>query len=119
MRRGYVYILANKPFGTLYIGVTNNLNRRVFEHREGIASAFTKRYRVTMLVWYEEWPTVPDAIQRETSSQALETRLEDRSGQCNQSRMEGFDGIIDLTSIVMGGPEPPIHRRASARRDFF
>ena len=67
MRRGYVYILANKPFGTLYIGVTNDLNRRVFEHRKGVASVFTKRYRVTMLVWYEEWPTVPDAIQRETS----------------------------------------------------
>ena len=67
MRRGYVYILANKPFGTLYIGVTNDLNRRVFEHRKGVASVFTKRYRITMLVWYEEWPTVPDAIQRETS----------------------------------------------------
>jgi len=67
MRRGYVYILANKPFGTLYISVTNDLNRRVFEHRKGVASVFTKRYRVTMLVWYEEWPTVPDAIQRETS----------------------------------------------------
>ena len=67
MRRGYVYILANKPFGTLYIGVTNDLNRRVLEHRKGVASVFTKRYRVTMLVWYEEWPTVPDAIQRETS----------------------------------------------------
>jgi len=67
MRRGYVYILANKPFGTLYIGVTNDLGRRVFEHRKGVASVFTKRYRVTMLVWYEEWPTVPDAIQRETS----------------------------------------------------
>ena len=67
MRHGYVYMLANKPYGTLYIGVTNDLNRRLFEHRQGIASVFTKRYGVTMLVWYEEWPTVPEAIQRETS----------------------------------------------------
>jgi len=67
MRRGYVYILASKRNGTLYIGVTNNLVSRVFAHKQGVASQFTKRYDVTMLVWYEEYPTVPQAIQRETS----------------------------------------------------
>ncbi|MGB8363911.1 MAG: GIY-YIG nuclease family protein [Rhizomicrobium sp.] len=67
MRCGYVYILASKPFGTLYIGVTNNLAQRIFEHRQGIGSKFTKRYGVTRLVWFEEYPTVPPAIQRETS----------------------------------------------------
>jgi putative endonuclease len=67
MRRGYVYILANKPFGTIYTGVTNNLPKRVFEHREGIASEFTTRYQVTKLVWWEEHATVVAAIQRETS----------------------------------------------------
>ena len=67
MRCGYVYILASKPFGTLYTGVTNNLTERVFQHREGIASKFTKKYRVTRLVWWEEHPIVADAIQRETS----------------------------------------------------
>jgi len=40
---------------------------RVYQHREGTASRFTKRYGVTRLVWFEEWPTVPEAIQRETS----------------------------------------------------
>jgi putative endonuclease len=67
MRFGYVYMLASKPYGTLYIGVTNDISRRVFEHRERRASRFTKRYGVTRLVWFEEHPTVPDAIQRETS----------------------------------------------------
>ena len=67
MRFGYVYILASKPYGTLYIGVTNDIARRVYEHREGTASKFTKKYGVTRLVWFEEWQTVPDAIQRETS----------------------------------------------------
>jgi putative endonuclease len=67
MRNGYVYILASKRNGTLYIGVTNNLAARVYAHREGVASTFTRRYGVTMLVWYEEYPTVPLAIQRETS----------------------------------------------------
>jgi putative endonuclease len=67
MRRGYVYILASGKHGTLYIGVTNNLAARVQAHREGSASVFTKRYGVTRLVWYEEYPVVPEAIQRETS----------------------------------------------------
>ena len=67
MRHGYVYILASRPFGTLYIGVTNNLARRVYDHRQGVASRFTKRYGVTTLVWFEQYQTVPEAIQRETS----------------------------------------------------
>jgi putative endonuclease len=67
MRRGYVYILASGKNGTLYIGVTNNLSLRVWTHKEGRASVFTKRYSVSRLVWYEEYPTVPQAIQRETS----------------------------------------------------
>ena len=67
MRRGYVYILANKPFATLYTGVTNNLPERVFQHRQGIASKFTKKYQITRLVWWEEHEIVAAAIQRETS----------------------------------------------------
>jgi len=67
MRRGYVYILASRKNGTLYIGVTNDLATRVQAHRDGTASVFTKRYGVTRLVWYEEYPIVPLAIQRETS----------------------------------------------------
>jgi putative endonuclease len=61
----YVYILASGPNGTLYTGVTNNLSRRVFEHREGIFLGFTKRYGVKRLVYFEEFPTALDAIHRE------------------------------------------------------
>ena len=67
MRTGYVYILASGKNGTLYIGVTNDLSMRVWNHKEGRGSRFTKRYGVTRLVWYEEYPIVPMAIQRETS----------------------------------------------------
>ena len=67
MPRGHVYILASRRKGTLYIGVTNDLSRRVFEHREGRGSAFTRKYGVRMLVWYETYDMVTDAIQRETS----------------------------------------------------
>jgi putative endonuclease len=62
---GWLYILASKPGGTLYVGVTNDLVRRVYEHREGVADGFTKRYGVKLLVYYEQHETVPLAIQRE------------------------------------------------------
>ena len=60
-----IYILASRPGGTLYVGVTNNLVRRVFEHREGLVPGFTKRYGVKMLVYYEQHATALAAIQRE------------------------------------------------------
>jgi len=62
----YVYILASKRNGTLYIGVTNNLIRRIGEHREGLASNFTKKYGVKMLVYFEIFEDVQAAICRET-----------------------------------------------------
>ena len=61
----WVYILASKPGGTLYVGVTNNLVRRVYEHREGLADGFTKRYGLKRLVYYERFEDIRDAIQRE------------------------------------------------------
>jgi putative endonuclease len=67
MRTGFVYIMASKRNGTLYIGVTNNLVQRVNQHKEGHGSEFVKKYNVTMLVYYEEFSLVADAIQRETS----------------------------------------------------
>jgi len=61
----YVYILTNKPRGTLYVGVTNDLVRRVYEHREGAVPGFTKRYGLKMLVYFECYDTPSAAIQRE------------------------------------------------------
>jgi putative endonuclease len=61
----YVYLMASKRNGTLYTGVTNNLERRIFEHKTGIASKFTKKYKVNKLVYYEETDDVSYAIQRE------------------------------------------------------
>ena len=61
----YVYILASRRNGTLYIGVTNDVARRVFEHREGISAGFTKRYSVKLLVYYEAHDEVESAIERE------------------------------------------------------
>ena len=61
----YVYILASRKNGTLYIGVTNNIARRVHEHRQGIGSRFVEKYRVTRLVHMEPREEIADAIQRE------------------------------------------------------
>ena len=61
----YVYILTNKPRGTLYVGVTNNLARRIYEHREGAVRGFTKRYGLKQLVHFERYDTPALAIQRE------------------------------------------------------
>jgi putative endonuclease len=61
----YVYMLASRPRGTLYIGVTGDLVRRVFEHRCGAEPGFTRRYGVTRLVWFEVIDDVRAAIQRE------------------------------------------------------
>ncbi len=65
MREAYVYIITNRPNGTLYIGVTNNLIRRVWEHREGVTDGFTKRYNLKKLIYFEQHQTISLAIQRE------------------------------------------------------
>jgi len=67
MPSGFVYLLASKRNGTLYLGVTSNLFGRVAAHRLGRGSAFVKKYDVTRLVWFEEHRLYVDAIQRETS----------------------------------------------------
>jgi putative endonuclease len=61
----WVYILASKPRGTLYVGVTNDLVRRVAEHREGLVEGFTKQYGVKMLVYFEEHESIVAAIEQE------------------------------------------------------
>jgi len=62
----YVYILASERNGTLYIGVTNDLAQRVWQHREGLVPGFTKTYGVHRLVYYEIFEDVRVAIERET-----------------------------------------------------
>ena len=61
----WVYMLSSKPHGTLYIGVTNGIVKRVADHRAGLGSAFTKRYKIHSLVWFEEYGDIEEAIERE------------------------------------------------------
>lgn len=65
MNSGAVYILTNAKRSVLYIGVTNDLERRVLEHKQGFIPGFTKQYQCKYLMYYEEYPLITDAIDRE------------------------------------------------------
>jgi putative endonuclease len=67
MKNYFVYILASKRNGTLYIGVTNDLIRRIYEHKNSLVEGFTKKYNVNTLVYYESTEDINSAIAREKS----------------------------------------------------
>ena len=65
MNHYYVYILASQKNGTLYIGVTNDLIKRIYEHKNNLVEGFTKKYSIHLLVYYEIYKNIYDALQRE------------------------------------------------------
>jgi len=65
LKRYFIYLLASKPYGTLYVGVTGDLAERTWQHRSDLIDGFTKKYGVHLLVWFEEWGDIRDAIGRE------------------------------------------------------
>jgi len=79
MAEYYVYILASRPGGAIYVGVTSDLIRRVYEHKAGSVDGFTKKYGIDLLVYYEQYGGVHDALQREKNMKhwprAWKTRL--------------------------------------------
>ena len=64
-KSAYVYILASRPYGTLYVGVTSDLAGRIWQHRTGIVGGFTKAHNIKQLVWYEIHSEISEAITRE------------------------------------------------------
>jgi putative endonuclease len=74
MKQGWVYIMTNAPFGTLYVGVTSDLAARVWQHRNGGGSSFCKRYGLTRLVYAEEHGRIDDANAREKALKAWKRR---------------------------------------------
>jgi putative endonuclease len=65
VRSAFIYFMTNRRNGILYVGVTNDIIRRAWEHREGIVDGFTKRYGLKRLVYFEEFGSIGEAIQRE------------------------------------------------------
>ncbi len=64
-KRGYVYIMASRRNGTLYIGVTSDLVKRVYQHRNGLIEGFTRRYKCKYLAWYQAFDDLEEARRRE------------------------------------------------------
>jgi putative endonuclease len=90
MKIYWVYILTNRSNKTLYVGMTNNLTRRLAEHRAGTASAFTKKYNVTKLVYYESTSEVESAIAREKE---LKGWLRKRKGELVETTNPLWDNL--------------------------
>ena len=65
MKKGYVYILTNKTHSVLYIGVTSNIVKRIYEHKTHVIDGFTAKYNVDKLIYIEEYSSITDAIARE------------------------------------------------------
>lgn len=65
MKKGIVYITGNKSRSSLYIGVTSDLKRRIEQHKSGVGSVFTKKYKVNILLYFEEFSSIKEAVARE------------------------------------------------------
>jgi putative endonuclease len=95
LRRPAVYILASRRNGTLYVGVTGNLAKRAWEHRNDLVEGFTKRYGVHSLVHYEQCQTMPEAIAREKRikgwARAWKLRLTEQTNPQWRDLWEDFD----------------------------
>ncbi len=87
----YVYILTNKKHSSLYIGVTNNIQRRVAEHRAGLVSGFTKKYNCTLLVYVESFKNIQDAILNEKKIKGWKRC---RKIQLIESRNPNWDDLV-------------------------
>ncbi len=103
MRTYFVYMLASKPYGTLYIGVTNDIIGRVDQHRAGVGSKFTSKYRVHTLVWYQQLADVREAIQREKTMKerprAWKTNLIERDNPHWVDLYPSLPGVRPITPL--------------------
>ena len=89
MKAGYVYIMANRKNGAIYIGVTSDLMRRVWEHREGVVAGFTKRYGCKLLVWFEAFDDLAQARLRELQMKEWKRRW--KVGLIEESNLDWND----------------------------
>jgi putative endonuclease len=99
----YVYILAKAPRSTFYTGVTNDLVRRVWEHKQGVADGFTKKYGIKMLVYYEVAEDINAAIQREKIIKKWKRSFKyDAIQRMNPEWRDLYDDITGQTDAATG-----------------
>jgi len=72
----YVYILTSKRNGTLYIGVTNNLGRRIYEHKNHLVKGFTEKYNISILVYFEQTNDIKADFRKRKTAQKMEQNME-------------------------------------------
>jgi putative endonuclease len=91
----YVYILTDKPYGTLYIGQTNNLARRMFEHKNGLLDGFSKKYGLKRLVYYEAYDNPTEGFARERAMKEWKRQWKiDRIHEMNRDWADLSDQIL-------------------------
>jgi putative endonuclease len=102
----FVNLLASGRNGTLYVGVTSDLVKRVFQHKNDLADGFTKKYAVHNLVWFESTPSIEEAIRKEKQIKDWKRALEDRVDRERQSAVAGFVRGYSLTPCLDCGSSP-------------
>ena len=103
-KAGFVYIMANRKNGTIYIGVTSDLVKRAWEHREGVLPGFTKRYGCKRLVWFEAFGDIQQARQREL--QIKEWKRAWKVKRIEETNLEWGDLYPSLLEPGCAGPGP-------------
>ena len=109
MKAGYVYILASKKNGTLYIGVTSDLLKRIHVHKHDLIDGFTKRYQVHMLIHYEIFPNIESAIVREKQLKKYERYK--KIMLIDKMNPEWNDLYEDVKKNIIGFPSSTSSRR--------
>ena len=104
MKAGFVYIMANRKNGAIYIGVTSDLVKRVWEHREGVIGGFTNRYGCKLLVWFEAYDDLQAARQREL--QMKEWKRVWKVKRIEERNLEWDDLYPGLFEPGLAGPGP-------------
>ncbi len=92
----YVYIMANETNTVTYVGVTNDLIRRVYEHKNKLANGFSAKYNIGRLVYYENYPTIEGAILREKQIKAYKRKSKvELISKMNEHWLDLYSGIIE------------------------
>ena len=115
MKAAYVYIMASARNGTIYIGVTSDLVKRAWEHRNGIVAGFTRKYRCKLLVWYEVHEDVQQARLRELQMKKWKRiwKLSEIE-QLNPEWQDLYPPLFEGSSRSLSGPLPSQgHERAA------
>ena len=94
MKKFYVYILCNKRNGTLYTGITSDLIKRIYEHKNNLVEGFTRKYNIHRLVWYEIHETAETAISREKQIKAWKRQWKLRLIEENNPKWNDLYDII-------------------------